>query len=111
MKIIYNKIIPFRPYRAMNLFGIIFVRSEYKNKIGKRTINHENIHTAQMKELGYILFYIIYFFEWLFRLVICLFKKQKLFRAYYNISFEQEAYKNESNFKYLENRKHFTQWR
>ena len=58
MKIIYNKIIPFKGYLAINLFGIIFVRKEYKNYINKTIINHEQIHTEQMKELGYIFFYI-----------------------------------------------------
>lgn len=30
MKIIYNKLIPFKGFIAINLFGIIFVRKEYK---------------------------------------------------------------------------------
>ncbi|MDG1097782.1 MAG: hypothetical protein P8O20_00205 [Bacteroidia bacterium] len=31
--------------------------------------------------------------------------------AYRNISFEREAFTNESNLKYLKNRKCFAQWR
>lgn len=111
MKIIYNKIIPPPSFVAINLFEILFVRCEYKNKISPKIKNHEKIHTYQMRELGYILFYIIYVFEWLIRLLICLFKKENLSRAYYNISFEQEAYNNDSNFEYLKNRKHYSQWR
>ena len=30
MKVIYNKFIPFKEYKAMNLFGIVFVRKGAK---------------------------------------------------------------------------------
>lgn len=103
MKIIYNNIIPFKGFVAMNLFGVLFVRNEYKNLLTDKVINHEKIHTAQMKELLYVFFYILYLLEWVVRLL-----KQK--NAYRNISFEREAYDNENNFEYLKTRKHFT-WR
>lgn len=99
MKVIYNNIIPFRGFAAINLFGILFVR---KNIIlTDRMINHEEIHTAQMKELLYILFYVFYVIEWLIKLF-----KYGL-KSYNNISFEREAYQNESNMDYLEVRKKF----
>lgn len=98
MKIIENKIIPFPGYKAINLFGILFVREGAK--ISEQDLNHESIHTAQMKEMLYIFFYIWYIVEW----VIRLFKKGN---AYRNISFEQEAYNNEDNLEYLNNRKHY----
>ena len=61
MKIIYNSIIPFKGFLAINLFGILFVRNEYKNNgLTQSTINHESIHTEQIKELGYVFFYIMY---------------------------------------------------
>ena len=102
MKIIYNKWIPFKGFFAINLFGTYFIREEYKGlKISKRTLNHEAIHTEQMKELGYIFFYIWYFIEWLIQL--CLHGKY----AYYWISFEREAFDNESNYKYLNKRKRY----
>ena len=50
----------------MNLFGVLFVRWEKgkpKPTLSKYTINHESIHTKQMKELGYIFFYIWYVIE------------------------------------------------
>lgn len=102
MKIIYNNIIPFKGFAAINLFGILFVRNGVK--ISNKLITHESIHTAQMKELGYIFFYIIYLFEWLFRLFLP-------GNAYRNISFEKEAYENEYNSNYLKTRKHYAQWR
>lgn len=104
MKVIYNNIIPFPGFVAINLFGILFVREKYKGKLSQTTFNHEAIHTAQMKELLYIFFYIVYFFEWIFRL----FTSKTPYRS---ISFEQEAYKNQNNFEYLKTRKHFSQWR
>ena len=102
MKIKYSKIIPFKGFYAINLFGTYFIREEYKGqKVPKTTLNHEAIHTEQMKELGYIFFYIWYFIEWLVQL--CLHGKH----AYYWVSFEREAYDNESNYKYLNRRKHY----
>ena len=49
MKVIYNSLIPFKGFSAINLFGIVFARKEYK-ELSRRTLNHEAIHTAQMKE-------------------------------------------------------------
>lgn len=101
MKIIYNNLIPFKGFIAINLFGILFARNEYRNKISDRTINHESIHTAQIKEMGYIFFYIWYVVEWLIRLFINS-------DAYKNISFEREAYINDDNLDYLKTRKRFS---
>ena len=117
MKVIYNKFIPFPGFFAVNLFGIMFVREEFKNrKISKTTYNHESIHSEQMLDfvggnnklliLGGIIFYILYFIEWLIKLIISGFTLGKV-RAYRSISFEQEAFANEKNFKYLPNRKRF----
>lgn len=103
MKIIYNKILPVKGYAAINLFGIVFARKEFK-PLGEITINHEKIHTAQMRELLYIGFYVCYLAEWFVRL----FMKGN---AYRNISFEREAYNNDVNLSYLKRRKWFAQWR
>ena len=99
MKIIRNNIIPFSGYKAMNLFGVLFVRGNAI--INERTIRHEAIHTAQMREMLYIFFYLWYVIEWIIRLFM-------EGNAYRNISFEREAYNNEDNIIYLESRKKFT---
>ena len=101
MKIIRNNIIPFSDFRAMNLFGVLFVRGNAQ--INERTIRHETIHTAQMKELWYVFFYLWYVTEWLIRLFA--FKGRKY--AYKNISFEREAYVNQDDLNYFKNRKRF----
>ena len=56
MKIVRNNIIPFKGFLAINLFGILFVRGD--SYISPQVINHEKIHTAQMRELLYIPFYL-----------------------------------------------------
>lgn len=98
MTIIYSTLIPLKGFAAINLFGILFVRKG--GKVSEEMINHEAIHTAQMKEMLYIFFYLWYIIEWLIRL----FMKGN---AYRNISFEKEAYKNESNMDYLKTRKRY----
>ena len=94
MKIIRNNIIPFPGHKAINLFGILFVRGNAR--IDDITLNHEKIHTAQIKEMLYVFFYIWYVIEWLMRL--------PKGNAYKNISFEREAYANEGDASYLNGR-------
>lgn len=101
MKIIRNKYIPFQGFRAINLFGVLFVRGNAR--IDDITLNHEKIHTAQMKEMLYVFFYLWYVIEWLIRLFA--FKGAKF--AYRNISFEREAYQREGDLTYLSRRKMF----
>lgn len=102
MKIIQNKwinrFIPFPNFRAINLFGVLFVRGA--RPLTKVILNHESIHTAQWKELWYIGFLLWYVIEWLIRL--------PRGNAYRNISFEREAYTNDDNLTYLETRKRFS---
>lgn len=101
--IIYNKLLPLKGYIAINLFTIIFARSEYK-PINNNIINHEQIHTKQQIELLFIGFYLWYIIEY----IINIFKyKFNLNNAYYNIRFEKEAYNNEKNTNYINNRKHY----
>lgn len=103
MRVIYNKVIPFKGFKAMNLFGVIFARSEYK-PLAERTLRHEAIHTAQMRETLYAGFYVLYALEWAARLVLNGFSNRKAYRA---VSFEREAYANERDVLYLETRRRF----
>lgn len=102
MKIVRNHLIPFKGFIAINLFGVLFARHEAY--ISETVLNHKEIHTAQMKELGYVLFYVIYLIEWLIRLFLP-------GNAYRNISFEREAYENQHYKFYLECREKFAQWK
>ena len=106
MKIIYNKWMSFKWYLAIILFGVLFVRvtkEDMVNDITAEVINHESIHTVQMKEMGYIFFYLWYVLEYL---CIRLFHK-KQGDAYADVSFEEEAYNNDQNLDYLKQRKHY----
>ena len=113
MKIIRNKFIPFPGYKAINLFGVLFVKNNAK--IDGVTLNHESIHSRQFVELMVLFavatvfirwwlpvfapfaFYVWYIIEWLIRLL-------KKGNAYRNISFEREAYANQGDFSYLKGR-------
>lgn len=105
----YNYILPFPGFVAMNLCGLICFRKTYKG-YGERhpewfakVINHENIHTLQIKELWYIGFYLLYAGEWIYNLFIY----KNADKAYRNIRFEKEAYRNENNLNYLSERTKF----
>jgi len=98
MKIIFTRMVPVHSMTAINLFGILFAPKG--TIISIRTLNHEAIHTAQMREMLYVFFYLWYLIEWLIRL----FGKGS---AYRNISFEKEAYLYEHHKSYLKNRKHY----
>lgn len=94
--IVRNKIIPFKGYAAINLFGVFFVRKEAR--IDPVLINHELIHTRQMKETLYVGFYILYLLFWIYLLFKYRFKSNL---AYRHIPFEIEAYVNEQDMSYL----------
>ena len=102
MKIIYNKYLPLKGYVAINLFGLIFARKEFK-PLSRITENHERIHTAQIRELLFVFFYLWYGIEWLVRLIQYRDRKE----AYLNISFEREAYRNQYDLGYLKARKKY----
>lgn len=107
MRVILNNILPLDGFTAMNVYGTLFCR----RIPGNSTLNHESIHTAQMKDfcewipIGGTIFYIVYFLEWLFRLVT------NPTNAYRSISFEKEAKAHENEPEYLSTRRHFAMWR
>ena len=103
MKIIYNYLIPFSGFKAINLFGILFARKGAN--INERTLNHERIHSEQMRELLFVPFYLLYIIEFIIRIPMSDFDVHK---AYRNISFEREAFANDENFEYLKTRKLFS---
>lgn len=105
MKIIYNNIIPFKGFKAINLFGVLFVRNN--SVMTSSDMTHERIHTAQMREMLYVFFYVWYIVEWLVRLI----QYHDSHMAYRNISFEREAYSNQFRTTYLDYRKHYSWWK
>lgn len=82
--------------RGLAFFPFIFVPTT--TVIDDELINHERIHLRQQLELGIILFYIWY--------LIALYRV-----GYMNISFEREAYANDSDLTYLKKRRIFSFWK
>ena len=117
IKLKYSKIIPFPGYYAITIFNCIYRNVKYRNKpISKITMQHETIHLQQELDfvggneklyiIGGCIFYVLYFLEWLIKLIISGFTLGKV-KAYRSISFEIEAFENEKSKNYLENRKRF----
>ena len=102
MRILRTKLFPRGRFIACSLFGVLVTRPE--TKLSPAIVNHEAIHAAQQREMLYLPFFIAYFFEWLYRLFLP-------GNAYENLSFEREAYANQSNPRYLDHRPRFAQWR
>jgi len=83
-------------YTALTLFPFVFLKSKHF-KMNKVLLNHEKIHLRQQLEMLVIPFYLFYVIEFLIRLI----QYKNWDKAYRNISFEREAYCNESNLEYL----------
>ena len=95
----------FTPKKIAGITLFPFIIVEKKDlKYDKTFINHELIHIYQQMELFVILFVILYYIEFF----ILLLKYKNVTQAYRNISFEREAYENETNYNYVETRKWFS---
>lgn len=125
-KVIYNDIIPFKGFRAITILPFIFARKAAK-WLKDYELNHETMHLRQQLEVliaafvlilamvlifgiswwwmlvSLFVYYAWYGTEWLVRLAI--YKDKN--KAYRNIAVEQEAYNNQYDFTYLDNRKAF----
>ena len=99
MRIVINKIIPFVGFKAMTIWPWIFLRKGQSYNLTDD--NHEEIHGKQQLEMLLIPFFLWYGIEYLIRLLIYRNKNE----AYYNISFEQEAYLNQGDYDYRRKRR------
>lgn len=91
---------PFGMYVTQKLLNSTFSNIGYNDN--HETIRHEVTHWLQEREMLCIPFYIWYGLEYLIKLPF--YGKEE---AYYNISFEREAYKNETLDTYNQTRPHF----
>lgn len=105
MKIVYTKNFPFKGYTAINLFGLLFVRKDCKDRVTPEMITHETIHSKQMAEMLWIFFYLWYGIEYLIILIFSDHTTQNT--EYHEVSFEEEAHNNENDPNYPETRKHY----
>lgn len=124
--VIYNNIIPFKGSKAVTIWPLIFARKSAK-WLKDYEENHEKIHLRQQLEVlvmsamiilmavlsldlsrwwmltSFGVYYTWYGLEWLIRLAVY----RDTHMAYRNIAFEQEAYLNERDMAYLNQRKAF----
>ena len=87
---------------AITLWPFVISRTSFN----KRVLDHEKIHIRQQQEMLVIGFYILYVYYWLKGLWT--YGDSQI--AYHSIPFEQEAYANEHDEDYLNNRP-FWAWR
>ena len=99
--IVAKYLIP-KGYSGMTVFPFVILKHSV-DKGNVIFVNHEKIHLRQQLELLIIPFFIWYFLEFFFRLA----QYRNANLAYRNISFEREAYCNESNLVYLKERSIF----
>ena len=93
-------ILPNLKANAMAVFPFILLRNKTQ-KSDEVLINHEKIHLRQQLELLILPFYFLYLINYLINLL----KYKNHHQAYFNISFEKEAYHHENELLYLSNRK------
>lgn len=100
MILVVNKYLLAKGFKGISLWPFIVMRD--KNATNDKVfINHERIHLKQQQELLVIPFYILYVTEFLIRYILY----RNPYKAYRNISFEREAYLNERDAGYCQNRK------
>ena len=87
------------PAAGMAIFPFILLKN-IKLKQDQSIINHEKIHLCQQLELLILPFYILYLINYLINLI----RYQEHHKAYLNIVFEKEAYRQELNMEYLKKR-------
>ena len=98
MVVVSKYIVP-KGYSGLTLFPFIFLNKKAL-KTNVILLNHEKIHLRQQIELLVLPFYMIYVLEFLIHFI----RFRNWQQAYKSISFEKEAYTNESDLKFLKSR-------
>ncbi len=103
MILITSKYLVPKGYSGITMFPFVFMRDKTlaANPV---FINHERIHLRQQAELLVLPFYLWYITEYFIHRLTYPTQKE----AYRTISFEREAYANETNMEYLKSRKLFS---
>ena len=99
MILIVLKYLTPKGFRGITFFPFVIL-ADKQDKLNPVFVNHERIHIRQQLELLILPFYIWYAVEFLIRWM----QFQNWKHAYYNISFEREAYQNEKDLDYLKKR-------
>lgn len=100
MYILVNRFLVPSGFVGITLFPIVVVRD--KRLLEDSTfLRHEKIHFVQQRELLIMFFFIWYVMEFFVRFI----QVRNYKKAYRSISFEREAYENESDEIYLSSRR------
>lgn len=92
--------------QGVAIFPFLFLRN--RNLLQSQNfIQHEKIHFKQQLELLWVFFFLWYIIEFSYHWI----KLQSWEKAYKNVSFEREAYANEHQANYLQNRKTWSFWK
>jgi len=94
--IVFKYLTP-KGFRGITFYPFVFL-TDKKDKLNPVFVNHEKIHIRQQLEMLIVPFFIWYGIEFLCRWIQ--YKNRRV--AYYNISFEREAYQNEKDLDYLQ---------
>lgn len=100
MILVVNKYLLGKGFKGISLWPFVVLRQK-ESADDLIFINHERIHLKQQQELLVLPFYLLYLAEF----VVRYFKYRNAYTAYRNISFEKEAYENESDLQYCKTRK------
>ena len=126
IKTVVNKFLPFKGFVAMTVWPFIFIRKDKELKFVDKAKRHEYIHVYQQIEcllVGVVLaflmlitgcgwwsliplglFFELYAIEWIIKGLINFGNSRK---AYRSISFEREAFENQENPDWLDDRPKF----
>ena len=126
IKTVVNKFLPFKGFVAMTVWPFIFIRKDKELKFVDKVKRHEYIHVYQQIEcllVGVVLaflmlisgcggwsliplglFFELYAVEWIIKGLINFGNSRK---AYRSISFEREAFENQENPDWLDDRPKF----
>jgi len=92
----------YKNYVGLSFWPFIILKNSSLKK-DATLLNHEKIHLRQQRELLIVPFYFFYLLEGIIRYLMYF----DAYKAYQNISFEREAYDNETNLYYLQERRTF----
>ncbi len=101
--IIVNPKLIAKSFSAVTIYPFIILKYSHL-KQDDVLLNHERIHLQQQKELLWLAFFIWYGIEFFIKLIYY----RQSSKAYRNISFEREAYRNEADLAYIQKRKLFS---
>ena len=107
MIVVVNKYLLAKGFHAISLWPFVILKHKALAK-APVFMNHERIHLSQQIKMLLLSFYLWYSLEFLLRW----YQFKNPYLAYKNISFEREAYANESDLNYVRKRRlwNFTEY-